>query len=145
MIFSENHYFLVPLIFVFFLNLSRYQWSWGSCWRPRLSWFVSNGSETKAETNEIAAGCNKRKSSTDLNTDADDQSGKKTSKTEKKWLFRKRFLKFKNNSWIFSKSRKKDVWNLWKKCWLSRKKWWGGKRKTDLFYAVRKNILWKMN
>ena len=38
----------------------------------------SNVSETEAETNEIAAGRNKRKSSTDLNTDADDQLGKKT-------------------------------------------------------------------
>ena len=38
----------------------------------------SNVSETEAETNEIAAGRNKQKSSTDLNTDADDQLGKKT-------------------------------------------------------------------
>ena len=29
MVFSENHYFLVPLIFVSTINLSRYQWSWG--------------------------------------------------------------------------------------------------------------------
>ena len=41
-------------------------------------------SETEAETNEVAAGRNKRKSSIDLNTDADDQSGKKPSKTKKK-------------------------------------------------------------
>ena len=38
----------------------------------------SNVSETEAETNEITAGRNKRKSNTDLNTDADDQLGKKT-------------------------------------------------------------------
>ena len=61
-------------------------------------------SEAEAETNEIAAGRNKRKSSTDLNADADDQSGK--------LLVRKRFLNFKNSSLIFSSSRKKDIWNL---------------------------------
>ena len=38
----------------------------------------SNVSETEAETNEITAGRNKRNSNTDLNTDADDQLGKKT-------------------------------------------------------------------
>ena len=73
-------------------------------------------SETEAETNEIAAGRNKRKSSTDLNTDPVDQSGKKPYKTKKKWLYRKRFLKFKSSSLIFFKSWKKDKWNLWKKC-----------------------------
>ena len=35
----------------------------------------SNVSETEPETNEIAVGHRKRKSSTDLNTDAVDQSG----------------------------------------------------------------------
>ena len=34
-----------------------------------------NVSETKSETNKIAVGCRKRKSSTDLNTDAVDQLG----------------------------------------------------------------------
>ena len=44
------------------------------------------------ETNEIAAGRNKRKSSTDLNTDAGDQSGKKSSKTKKKMTFQEELL-----------------------------------------------------
>ena len=41
-------------------------------------------SETEAETNETAAGRKKRKSSTDLNTDPGDQSGKKFYKTKRK-------------------------------------------------------------
>ena len=49
-------------------------------------------SETEAETNEVAAGRNKRKSSIDLNTDADDQSGKKPSKTKKKMTFQEQAL-----------------------------------------------------
>ena len=44
------------------------------------------------ETNEIAAGRNKRKSSTDLNTDAGDQPGKKSSKTKKKMTFQEELL-----------------------------------------------------
>ena len=54
--------------------------------------FESNVSETEAETNEIAAGHNKRKSITDLNTDADDQSGKKPSKTKKEMTFQEEVL-----------------------------------------------------
>ena len=97
MVFSENHYFLVPLIFVSTFNLSRCQWSWG-LWGQYddgdLDYLdsESNMSETEAETNEVAAGRNKRKSSIDLNTDADDQSGKKPSKTKKKMTFQEQAL-----------------------------------------------------
>ena len=47
----------------------------------------SNVSETEAEANKIAADRNKRKSSTDLNTHAGVQSGKKPSATKKKMTF----------------------------------------------------------
>ena len=52
----------------------------------------SNVSETEAETNEIAAGRNKRKSITDLNTGVEDQSGKKPSKIKKEMTFQEEVL-----------------------------------------------------
>ena len=67
-------------------------------------------SETEAETNEIVAGRNKRKSSTDLNTDADDQSGKKPSKTKKKVTFQEEVLEVQKQQLnFFQESEKRHM------------------------------------
>ena len=67
-------------------------------------------SETEAKTNEIAAGRNKRKNSIDLNTDVDDQSGKKSYKTKKKMTFQEEVLEVqKQQRNFFQESEKRHM------------------------------------
>ena len=69
-----------------------------------------NVSETEAKTNEIAAGRNKRKNSIDLNTDVDDQSGKKSYKTKKKMTFQEEVLEVqKQQRNFFQESEKRHM------------------------------------
>ena len=73
-------------------------------------------SETEAETNEVAAGRNKRKSSIDLNTDADDQSGKKPSKTKKKMTFQEQALEVQKQQFNFFQESEKRHMEFMEKC-----------------------------
>ena len=64
-------------------------------------------SETEAETNEIVVGRNKRKTSTDLNADADDPLGKKPSKAKKKMSFQEEVLEVQKQQLNFFQESKK--------------------------------------
>ena len=99
-------------------------------------------SETEAETNEIVAGRNKRKSSTDLNTDADDQSGKKPSKTKKKVTFQEEVLEVQKQQLnFFQESEKRHMEFMEKMLTVQKKSDEAEKERDRLFFAVRKNIL----
>ena len=95
----------------------------------------SNVSGTEAETNEIAAGRNKRKSSTDLNTDADNQSGKKPPKTKKKDNFQEEVLEVKKQQLNFFQESEKRHMEFMEKILTEQKKSdEAGKEKDRYFF-----------
>ena len=98
-------------------------------------------SETEAETNKIAADRNKRKSSTDLNTHAGVQSGKKPSATKKKMAFQEEVHEVQKKQLNFFQESKKRHMEFMEKMLTEQKKSDEVEKERDrLFFAVRKNI-----
>ena len=101
----------------------------------------SNVSETEAETNKIAADRNKRKSSTDLNTDAGVQSGKKPSATKKKMTFQEEVHEVQKKQLNFFQESEKRHMEFMEKMLTDKKKSDEVEKERDRhFFAVRKNI-----